>query len=132
MSQSNLSIIKTRLAEINKVKLNIDELFLEWLFPSRLRVTNRQDVIDRSKYKKRLDYEASKFVATEIDKQAANKIESLTRSLELAVDALEYITMPLTSEYPTTESLLETLNNDTKRGEYALETIAKILSEAEE
>lgn len=121
MRQSNLSIIKSRIAEINEAK--------EWTLAD---FGVLQDISSFQQEITLAIYQPGKPIYNGIIRKAvelsSEKINRLTRSLELAVEALEYMTMPITSEYPTTENLLETLNNDTKRGEYALENIAKILN----
>jgi len=48
--------------------------------------------------------------------------------VELA-EAIEFMTMPITSKEQTVESLLETFANDTERGKKALRAIEKFIGE---
>lgn len=55
-------------------------------------------------------------------------VKALTKALSVAVEAIEFMTMPITSECPTAEGLLKTIKNDTQRGNEAIKSIAEILS----
>ena len=54
--------------------------------------------------------------------------ETLSQQLRLAIDALEFMTMPVTSTYLTVENLLETIKNDIARGNEALSQIKALES----
>ncbi len=45
------------------------------------------------------------------------------------MDAIEFMTMPITGKNPTVESLLETMAEDTKKGKAALSEAAQILGD---
>lgn len=49
--------------------------------------------------------------------------DALAQQLQIAIDALEFMTMPIISKIRTVEDMLETIENDTKRGKEALSKI---------
>lgn len=51
------------------------------------------------------------------------KLTKTESKLAIAIEALEFMTMPLIGKNPTVESLLETIRVDEKRGKQALKQI---------
>lgn len=130
MSDS-IKIIKDELERINEARAKIAPA------PWKLIIPPKQSDIDKDLLNVKVVYSETceiPFYGNEIPEakmvvMAVNEITNLTKALNVAVEALEYMTMPITSEYPTAESLYETLNNDTQRGNEAINTIANILSD---
>ena len=54
--------------------------------------------------------------------------DTLAQQLQVAIDALEFMTMPVTSTRLTVENLLETIKNDIARGKEALSQIKALES----
>jgi hypothetical protein len=65
-------------------------------------------------------------IANEIVKQL--EVQALEQKLAVAVEALKFVSMPLTGKNYTIESLIETMNNDQQK---ALETLAIINADAQ-